>query len=132
MGPMDALLDLDAARKRLEGLRERLTERRGALALEAGLERRLDESTSELSIADNHPADIGTETFEREKAVSMIDDIDRQLEDAEHALHRLQDGTYGICEGCGSPIPSERLEAQPAARFCVEDQQRFEREHRTP
>ncbi|MGH2794788.1 MAG: TraR/DksA C4-type zinc finger protein [Actinomycetota bacterium] len=62
----------------------------------------------------------------------MIDDIDRQLEDAEHALHRLEDGTYGICEGCGRPIPPERLEAQPAARFCVEDQQRFERGSRAP
>ena len=39
----------------------------------------------------------------------------------------LQKGTYGLCEKCGQPIPPERLEANPAARFCLKDQQSQER-----
>lgn len=39
--------------------------------------------------------------------------------DIEHALERLEDGTYGWCEGCGAPMPFERLEAIPSARLCV-------------
>jgi RNA polymerase-binding transcription factor len=39
----------------------------------------------------------------------------------------LETGKYGICEACGLPIPPERLEAHPAARFCLEDQQNIER-----
>ena len=42
-----------------------------------------------------------------------------QLDDAERALARLDDGTYGRCEGCGRAIPDERLEARPATSFCV-------------
>lgn len=49
------------------------------------------------------------------------------LEDVDRALQMLQKGTYGICEACGRPIAPERLEANPAARFCREDQQSQER-----
>ena len=41
------------------------------------------------------------------------------IEDIEHALDRLRDGTYGTCEACGAPLPFERLEAIPQARLCV-------------
>ena len=122
----------DDANRLLEETKNRLLERRGALIVEAGLDDEPDDATSEFSIADSHPADVGTETFEREKAVSMLEDVERQLEDVEHAFHRLSDGTYGTCEACGRPIPKERLEAQPATRFCVEDQEKFERAGRAP
>ncbi|MGH2728400.1 MAG: TraR/DksA C4-type zinc finger protein [Actinomycetota bacterium] len=49
------------------------------------------------------------------------------LEDVERATRMLEKGTYGICEACGLPIPAERLEVNPAARFCLEDQQSNER-----
>ena len=125
-------MDKRGAKRRLEGLRNRLLERRGALVAESGLDERLDDSTSELSVVDNHPADLGTETFERERAVSIMEDIERQLEDVEHAFHRLGDGTYGSCEACGVQIPDERLDAQPATRFCIDDQGKFERAARAP
>ena len=125
-------MNSDDAQRRLEETKGRLLERRGALAAEAGLDDASEDATSEFSIADTHPADVGTETFEREKAVSMLEDVERQLEDVEHAFHRLGDGTYGTCEACGRPIPEERLEAQPATRFCIEDQEKFEREARAP
>ena len=87
-----------------------------------------DESLSELSSVDQHQADVGTETFEREKDLSILEQIEAELGDVEHALKRLDDGTYGTCEFDGKPIPEERLEAQPAARFCVEHQAEAERQ----
>ncbi|MDQ1376787.1 MAG: hypothetical protein QOE15_960 [Acidimicrobiaceae bacterium] len=53
--------------------------------------------------------------------LSILDDLETELRDVEHALRRLDDGTYGICEVCGDPISESRLEATPAARVCRED-----------
>lgn len=52
---------------------------------------------------------------------------DAAIEDVDRALRMLEKGTYGICEKCGRTIPPERLEAQPASRYCLEDQQTHER-----
>jgi RNA polymerase-binding transcription factor DksA len=49
------------------------------------------------------------------------------LMDVDRAIRMLDAGTYGLCEACGRPIPPERLDAYPAARFCLEDQQNHER-----
>ncbi|SFI50036.1 transcriptional regulator, TraR/DksA family [Paenibacillus sp. UNC496MF] len=76
-------------------------------------------STGELSAYDNHPGDLGTETFERERDMAIDERLDGQLEETEAALDRIATGRYGICEICGEPIPFERLEALPAARRCV-------------
>ncbi|MDQ3107930.1 MAG: TraR/DksA C4-type zinc finger protein [Actinomycetota bacterium] len=56
--------------------------------------------------------------------------MEGELADVEHALHRIDDGTYGTCEACGKPISDERLAALPATRFCVDDQVQAERELR--
>lgn len=77
------------------------------------------ESVGELSNSDQHPADMGTETFEREKDLSILESLERELRELDGAIRRVDDGTYGRCEACGSAIPEERLEAQPAARFCA-------------
>jgi RNA polymerase-binding transcription factor DksA len=77
---------------------------------------------SELSSVDQHQADIGTETFNRERDLSILESLEAELSDVEHAMRRLDEGTYGTCEACGRPIGDARLEAMPATRFCVEDQ----------
>ncbi len=87
-----------------------------------------EESLAELSSVDQHQADTGTETFNRERDISILESLEAELTDVEHALARLDDGTYGTCEACGRPIGDERLEALPAARFCLDDQTRAERE----
>lgn len=79
------------------------------------------ESISELASHDQHPADLGTETFEREKDLSLLEQLEAELDDLDRALAKLEDGTYGVCEACGKEIPAERLEALPGARLCVED-----------
>src|SRR5918996_4510712 len=80
------------------------------------------EQLSELAAHDQHQADLGTETFEREKDFSLLEQLEAELDDLDRALYKLEDGTYGICEACGERIPAERLEAVPGARFCVKDQ----------
>jgi RNA polymerase-binding transcription factor DksA len=69
-----------------------------------------------------HSADIASETFEREKDFSILEQVEAELADVQRALQRLDDGSYGSCEACHAPIPDERLEAQPATRFCVSHQ----------
>lgn len=85
-------------------------------------------SLSEFSNLDQHPADIGTETFDRERDLSLLEQVEAELSDIEHALERLEEGTYGTCEACGRPIGDERLDAVPAARFCLQDQDKAEAE----
>jgi RNA polymerase-binding transcription factor DksA len=123
-------MDDATARQRLLEERTRLTEVRSSVN-DTGLEEESEqESVAELSSVDQHQADLGTETFEREKDLSILESIEAELADVEHALRRLDEGTYGICEACGKPIDEERLAALPAARLCRDDQERAEREAR--
>ena len=87
-------------------------------------------SVAELASIDQHPADMGTETFERQKDVSIRGSIQSALEDVGRAERRVDEGTYGTCEACGRPIGDARLKVRPAARFCVDDQAAAEREAR--
>lgn len=114
---------LDEERARLEGIREGYDEE--GLTSESE-----SENLAELSTADQHQADIGTETFERERDLSILEQVEAELADVEHALRRLDEGSYGTCEACGQPIGDDRLEALPAARFCLADQARAEQDAR--
>lgn len=115
---------LDQEKSRLEGIREGFEEE--GLTTETE-----EESLGEISSNDQHQADIGTETFDRERDMSILEQVEAELSDVEHALKRLDEGTYGACEACGKPIGDDRLEAMPAARFCLEDQSRAESEARS-
>ena len=119
-------MDKRTAAKRLEEERIRLQ------GIRDGIQREQDEAVSEtggeLSSFDQHPGDSGTETFEMEKNVSLLEQVDDELLEVEAAVQRLERGTYGTCQACGRPIGEERLEAMPAARFCVEDQAKAERQ----
>jgi RNA polymerase-binding transcription factor DksA len=112
----------DETRQRLEIERVRLEGVRDAFADEHLHDESESESLSELSHFGQHQADTGTETFEREKDLSILERVEAELNDVEHALSRLDEGTYGLCEACSQPIGDARLEAIPTARFCVDDQ----------
>jgi DnaK suppressor protein len=113
----------DDVRSRLDAERDRLQTLYGSLAGETA-----DSSAEELSAIDQHPADVGSETFEQSKEVSILHQISNQLADIDRAIARLDEGTYGLCEACGRPIGEERLAARPAARFCLADQAEAEAE----
>ena len=60
-----------------------------------------------------------TETLELEKRLALERRIREQLADVEHALHKFEEGTYGLCDSCGQPIDPARLEALPQASLCM-------------
>ena len=115
-------MEQDDARDRLADERDRLEQVRAGFDAEHLHDESEDESTSQLSHMAIHSADIATETFEREKDFSILEQVEAELADVDHALRRLDDGTYGTCEACGGPIGDDRLEAMPAARFCLAHQ----------
>lgn len=78
------------------------------------------ESVGELSSFDNHPADEGTELFERSKDLSLLEHERIYLNKIEKALDAIQKGTYGKCETCGKEISMERLNAIPTTTYCKE------------
>jgi len=80
---------------------------------------RLDAS-GDLSSMPIHMADLGTDNYEQEFALGLMDSERRLLREIDQALARIEKKTYGICEGTGKTIPKARLEAQPWARYCVE------------
>lgn len=87
---------------------------------EGYLESSQREATGELSSYDNHPADSGTELFERSKNLAIDEHHDDQIAKVDSALKAIEDGTYGKCAECGKEIPFERLEAVPYTLYCVE------------
>jgi RNA polymerase-binding transcription factor DksA len=73
-----------------------------------------------------HMADAGTDEYERDMALSRISSEQDALYEIEHALQRIQDGTYGICEITGKPIEPERLKAIPWTRFSAQAEKELE------
>ncbi|MGW3374040.1 TraR/DksA C4-type zinc finger protein [Streptomyces hydrogenans] len=77
--------------------------------------------------AGHDEADTGTKNITREHELALAANAREMLEQTEHALERLDAGTYGLCEVCGKPIGKARMQAFPRATLCVEDKQRQER-----
>ena len=90
---------------------------------ETGLGDAMSESVSELSMYDNHPADIADQLFERSKDLALRDNEHILLEKVEAALDKIKEGTYGVCNHCGNSINIKRLEALPSAILCKECQE---------
>jgi YteA family regulatory protein len=84
-----------------------------------GLNDSFRDQLGELSMYDNHPADIGDELFDRSKDLALRDASSLRLKQIDDALERMEDGTYGQCAHCGKEISLARMQAQPAAEFCI-------------
>lgn len=109
-----SLIEKELLRERAEQLRLIYSLRRGMLTdAETG-------AIGELSLYDQHPGDLGTETFEREREAGMLEGALETLDRIERALVRLKEGRYGVCASCGEPIEKERLAALPYALECVD------------
>jgi RNA polymerase-binding protein DksA len=74
----------------------------------------------------NHLADQGTDEYQYEATIQFASTEGRYLYHIEEALARIEDGTYGKCEGCGGQIAKERLKAVPHARLCIECKEKEE------
>jgi len=86
----------------------------------------LYDSTSELSWRDNHPADLGSEMFERSKDLALREGDSIHLNEIDAALDRIQNNTYGICAHCNTEISYERMDANPSALYCLQCQEAAE------
>jgi len=80
----------------------------------------LHRQRSDLSNLPIHMADVGTDSYEMENTLGLMDSERKLISEIDAALERIEYETYGICEGSGKPIPKARLEAIPWARYCVE------------
>ena len=101
----------------VERLREEITSSEAAMA---GLMRDGGEGTGD-------EADTGSKNITREYELALAANTRETLVQAEHALQRLDEGTYGLCEVCGNPIGKARMQAFPRATLCLDDKQRQER-----
>jgi len=72
---------------------------------------------------DDESADAGTATFEREKDLSIENNVRDLLQKIERALRRMDEGTYGVCDICGKPIEKARIKALPYVDLCIKDAQ---------
>ncbi|MBA3728975.1 MAG: TraR/DksA C4-type zinc finger protein [Actinobacteria bacterium] len=118
--------------KELSELRARLVAERGDLQAQY---QELEESTFSVNQSemtgemgfDEEYADAGTATFEREKDLSLVNNLRDLMDKIDKALAKMDEGTYGLCDRCGKPIERARLKALPYANLCLQDKQAEER-----
>jgi RNA polymerase-binding protein DksA len=116
--------------RELEHFRELLLAKRGEIVGDmSSMEREAlrNSGGSNLSTLPIHMADIGTDNYEQEFTLSLVETDRKLLREINLALAKIQNGTFGICEGTGKPITKARLEVQPWARYSIEHAKRMER-----
>jgi RNA polymerase-binding protein DksA len=116
--------------KELEHFRELLlTKRRELVGDMSSMEREALRSTtgSNLSSLPLHMADMGTDNYEQEFTLGLVEKDRQLLREINRSLAKIIDGSYGICEGTGKPITKARLEAQPWAKYSIEYARQMER-----
>ena len=111
--------ELDTFRQQLTSLRQRLNGDVSALADEA-LRKTGSQASGNLSNTPIHMADLGTDNFEQEFTLNLLQNEEQVLVEIAEALDRLDKGTFGRCEECHQAIPVARLRALPYTRHCVE------------
>ncbi|MFQ3544730.1 hypothetical protein Q7A53_11610 [Halobacillus rhizosphaerae] len=79
------------------------------------------DNTGEISSVADHPGNLGTDQFEQEKELTFYEQARERLMEVNDALKRIEEGRFGVSEKSGEPIPVERLEAIPTARFKVDE-----------
>jgi DnaK suppressor protein len=116
------------SQKELDELRERLLAEQVELQEQLATIEEQSFATSQSDISgevsfDEENADAGTFTFERERDLSIENNVRDLLGKIDRALARMDDGTYGICSRCGKPIEKARLKALPYVDLCIKDAQ---------
>jgi RNA polymerase-binding protein DksA len=117
--------DLDGYRESLVALQNRHNGDASHLADEA-LRRAGGGAAGNLSNMPIHMADLGTDNFEQEFTLNLLQNEEQVLGQISAALERINQGTFGRCEECSVEIPKARLQAVPYARHCVECARKLE------
>lgn len=71
--------------------------------------------------------EVDLDIYEREKTLALVQNLERRLEDIQHAIQSAERGTYGICENCGNPIDPDRLAVLPHTTLCITCKTKLER-----
>jgi RNA polymerase-binding protein DksA len=111
--------ELERYRQQLLALGQRLKEDVGSLSTEA-LRQSGGQAGGNLSDTPLHLADLGSDTFDQEIALNLLENEEQRLEEIAAALARIDRGTFGLCEECHQEISSQRLQAIPFARLCID------------
>jgi DnaK suppressor protein len=113
--------------ERLQSLREELLRIMGAAEEDEHLR-----TEQEADFTEHDSGDMSRDIFDREIDATIVEQVEQRLAIVERALQKIEEGTYGLSDVSGEPIPRGRLEAVPEAIRTVEEQQRFERERHPP
>ncbi len=123
-------LDKEFVEKQGQRLREIRAE---LLRIVEGMEEdQRDRAVAEGDATEHDSGDMSQSLFTREMDATIEQTMENRLQYVDRALQKIEEGTYGICDDTGEPIPTGRLEAMPEAIYTVEAQQRRERERRPP
>jgi DnaK suppressor protein len=116
----------------IEHFKQMLMEKRGEILANVNemedetLNKSRGDAAGDLSSMPIHMADIGSDNYEQEFTLGLMDSERKLLKEIDDALQRIEQGIYGMCEGTGRQIQKARLEAQPWARYCVEHARKLE------
>ncbi len=116
-----------APEERLEANRRNLEHMAAACGEEAGLHKPLNDTVGGVITGIPEETDLAQALSDRETTDILVHLLDQNREQVEHALERVREGAYGICESCARRIPAARLRYQPAATRCVECQGQWDR-----
>lgn len=118
--------EMKVFKNQLLALRARLRGDVNQLA-DTALKKNRMEANGDLSSMPIHMADIGSDNFEQEFTLSLMENEEDTLQAIEVALERMEDGTYGTCDECGATISKARLNAIPYTALCIKCAQKMER-----
>ena len=115
-------------KKELDELKERLVEERAELETQLTTIEETSFATSQSDMSgevsfDEENADAGTFTFERERDLSIENNVRDLMSKIDRALGKMDEGAYGVCSRCGKPIEKARLKALPYVDLCIKDAQ---------
>jgi DnaK suppressor protein len=114
-------------KERLQSLREELLR-----IMRTAEEDERTRTEQDVDFTEHDAGDMSRDIFDREIDATIVEQVEQRLAIVERALQKIEEGTYGLSDVSGEPIPRGRLEAVPEAIRTVEEQQRFERERHPP
>ena len=120
--------DVAHFKKLLLSIREKLVGKVDSMQGEA-LKKSRQDASGDLSNVPIHMADVGTDNYERELMIELIQNGEEGVRSIDTALEKIEDGTFGVCELCAKKINKERLNAVPYAKLCIDCQREEEIEN---
>ncbi len=118
--------EVKLTKKEIDELQARLQQERAELEVQLATIEDTSFATTQSDLSgdvglDDESADAGTATFEREKDLSIEQNVRDLLQKIDRALKRIEEGSYGLCERCGRPIEKARIKALPYVDLCIKD-----------